>query len=183
MRFAFSFFVSLLLIVLAGCGTPAGMPQKAGYQAQVSGEFDETGQYSATMTILANYAEGTFEGVMSDFRFSRRGFNSPSGVIPIAGTITRADGGGVLFAGTGQGTLTQGRFQYLPTIEMESAFVPPGGDGASFWFFGAGEFRRNGNYADWPGVAGEFEAATICKEVAFSSPCPPLRVDVVAEAN
>ena len=183
MRIAISILLSSFFLALAGCGTPAGMPQKAGYQAQVSGEFDDTGQYSATMSILADYAAGTFEGVMSDFRFSRRGFNAPAGFVPISGTITRNDDGGLLFAGKGQGSLTQGRFEYLPTIEMESGFVPAGGDNVAFWFFGAGEFRRNGNFADWPGVTGEFEAPMICKEVPFSPPCPALRADVVAEAN
>ena len=162
------------VFALAGCsGSDLGsnLPRQASYATQIDGQFDDTGAFSANLAIAANYADETFEGVLQNFQFSRRGFERPTGSIPVSGTIALTPSGEVQFKGSGEGLLTQGDREYLLGVEMESSYIDPEAETLLAWYFGGGEFTRAGNYEDWPGVSGDFRAEAACKRYLSSKPC------------
>jgi hypothetical protein len=161
-------FVAVL--ALAGCGA-SGLPMQASYATQMKGKFNDTGEFAANLVFLANYADATFSGTLQNFQFSRRGFERPSGSIPISGTISRTPEGEPMFKGAGEGVLAQGNREYAIGVEMESSYVDPEAETVSAWYFGGGEFTEAGRYVDWPGIAGDFRAEAVCKQYLFSAPC------------
>ncbi|GKY88459.1 hypothetical protein [Sinisalibacter aestuarii] len=156
-------------VFLAGCETIGGGGQHAIYSAPLNGEFNETGQFAAELILVVDDDGKTFNGVLQRFRFSRNGFDRPAGRVPVSGTITASPEGDAVLAGSGEGTLTQGRQEYLVEFEFEGTYADRGRERISAWYFGGGDFNRSGQYVDWPKLRGEFTANIICR----SSPLNP----------
>lgn len=161
-RFFLNGVAAAAFTFLAGCSGINGT-EVATFSAEMSGEFDDSGTHSAAIVFLADVNESTFKGRIDNFKFSRRGFDGPSGSIPISGILSYGQDGNVKFKGTGEGTLSQAGLQYDVSIELESGWVHPRLDAVSMFYFGGGELKRSGRYLDWVGMKGDFRAEADCK--------------------
>lgn len=148
---------------LAGCSGIA-KTDVATFSADLSGEFDDNGTHSADIAFITDVNKGTFEGSIDNFKFSRRGFDSPSGSIPISGTVFYEEEGKRKFTGDGEGTLSQDGVKYKVRIHIESGFVHPRLNSVSMWYFGGGGFTSWGRWLEWVGFRGRFRAEVNCKQ-------------------
>ncbi|WP_146202969.1 hypothetical protein [Silicimonas algicola] len=152
------------LILAAACAEFA-------YEAPMEGKFDEVGSFAADFALLVNYQQSTFSGVMRNFQFSRSGFKRPDGDVRVTGVVTRGDDDQVLLRGAGQGILTQDDREYLVEVELESFYISEDRTSLSGWYAGGGNFNVSGQFSDWPGIKGRFEADIVCPTAVNIGPC------------
>jgi hypothetical protein len=144
---------------------------ESSYEGPLQGEFDESGQFAADLAMVVDYQANSFNGVMRDFQFSRAGFDRPEGSIAITGTVSRGEGDELLLKGSGEGLLTQGELQYQLQVDLESFYVAEGRTSVQGSYFGGGDFTEDGEYRDWPGLKGRFEAKIVCPTPTNLGPC------------
>jgi len=154
--------------LLTGCAGVNGT-EVATFSAKLSGEFGDNGTHEADIAVLMNVLEGTFEGNIENFKFSQRGFDNPSGSIPISGTLSYNEDGNLKLEGTGEGTLSQAGNEYKANVKIASGWVHPRLDRVSMYYFGGGGMTQAGRWLDWTALRGSFKTDIDCKTGRFGS--------------
>jgi len=150
------FVAGSFAVALAGCDY--GIPPEATYPGRIRGEFVGERVFTADYVLVSRFDLGTFVAELSNFRFERRGFDAPAGIITVTGMLASDESGTVTLEGTGEGLLRQNLFQYELSVEIGGEFIGDRAETLTAWFFGGGEFSRSGTYVDWPAIRGNFRA-------------------------
>ena len=170
--------------VLTGCQA-LGVSQTSSYSAPLRGDFADMGEFVADFGLVLDYDAGTFAGEIRDFHFPVQGFHTPSGSVPVTGTLSRNAEGDLALKGKGEGKLTEGDLNYAVEMEVESYFISDDQKTITGGYWGGGDFTRGATYLVWPALKGKFRAEAVCQPDIFrSAPCtlpPPLAIPSTPE--